>query len=178
VTERLTLDTNLLQEYWREQAKRDVVQQLLDFAKTGAAELVVTARIGEDIPGGPLAERLRELPDMGIGQIGSVTRLDSWVLGRDMLGSDIFNELQKRADAELLRRGRATVPDWRDWDHVHAHFLRHRDIFLTWDKRLAEAVGIVAEHLPIKMMTPENYLAARQIAEDVMGQLEVGAEDV
>jgi hypothetical protein len=38
-------DTNLLQEYWRDQAKRDVVQELLDFAKTGSAELVVIARI-------------------------------------------------------------------------------------------------------------------------------------
>jgi hypothetical protein len=167
VAERLTLDTNLLQEYWREQAKQDVVQQLLDFAKTGAADLVVTARIGEDIPGGELAGRLRELPDMGIGQIGSVTRLGSWVLGRDMLGSDIFIELQQRADVELIRRGRANVPDWRDWDHVHAHFLTHRDIFLTWDKRLAEAVSVVAEHLPIKAMAPETYLAARKIASDL-----------
>lgn len=169
MAERLTLDSNLLQEYWRQQDKQAVVQQLLDFADTGAAELVVTARIGEDIPDGPLAERLRELPDMGIGQIGSVARLGSWVLGRDMLGSDIFDELRQRADAELLRRGRARVPDWRDWDHVHAHFLTHRDVFLTWDKRLAEAVGIVAEHLPITAMTPETYLASRQIGDAMSG---------
>jgi hypothetical protein len=162
VTERITLDTNLLQEYWREQVKQSVVQQLLDFAKTAAAALVVTARIADDIPGGPLAERLRELPELGIAQIGGVFRLDHSALdGPDMLGSDTFMELQQRADAELLRRGRATVPDWRDWDHVHAHFLKNRDVFLTWDKRLAEAVGIVAEHLPIKAMAPETYLASR-----------------
>jgi hypothetical protein len=29
---RLTLDTNLLQEYWREQERRDVVESLLDLA--------------------------------------------------------------------------------------------------------------------------------------------------
>src|SRR4051794_27488980 len=67
--QRLTLDTNLLQEYWRDQAKRDVVQTLLDLAATDAVEIVVTARIGDDIPGGPLAERLLELPEMGVGEI-------------------------------------------------------------------------------------------------------------
>jgi len=175
--ERLTLDTNLLQEYWRDQAKRDVVQQLLDFAKTGGAELVVTARIGEDIPGGELAERLRELPDIGIGQIGSVTRLNSWVPGRDMLGSDTFIALQEQADAELLRRGRASVPDWRDWDHVHAHFLKRRDVFLTWDKRLTEGIGILGKHLPIKAMSPETYLTSRQMAADLMDSVGRAGED-
>jgi hypothetical protein len=155
------LDTNLLQEYWREQPKQHIVQQLLDLAKAGAVELVVTARISADITGGPLAERLRELPEMEVSQIGSVTRLGTWVLGREYLGSDAFVEAQAAADAELLRRGRAKVPDWRDWDHVHAHFLQGRDVFLTWDKRLLEAGEIVSAQLPIKVATPEAYLAAR-----------------
>ena len=53
MTVRLTLDTNLLQEYWREQEKRDVVVRLLRLADEGKAELVVTNRISDDIPGGP-----------------------------------------------------------------------------------------------------------------------------
>jgi hypothetical protein len=111
---RLTLDTNLLQEYWREQEKRSVVEQLLDLGRGGVAELVVTARIGDDIPGGPLADRLRELPELGIARIGGIFRLDLSALdGSDMLGSDVFDQLAQQADAELTRRGRAAVPDWR-----------------------------------------------------------------
>jgi hypothetical protein len=85
--ERLTLDTNLLQEYLREQDRRDVVAQLFDMARAGEVELVVTARINEDMTG-ELAIKLDELMATGVvGQIGSITRLGYWVLGRDMLGA-------------------------------------------------------------------------------------------
>jgi hypothetical protein len=165
--ERLTLDTNLLQEYWREQGKR-----LADARKV---ELVVTNRIENDIPGGPLAERLRELPAMGIGKIGGVFRLDvSTFDGGDMFGSDVFVDLTEQASVELLRRGRRAdkLPDWRDWDHLHGHFLEHRDVFLTWDKRLIEGGRILAEQLPITVMSPDDYLAARGIAADALAQLD------
>jgi hypothetical protein len=171
--ERLTFDTNLLQEYWREQAKRDVVAQLLDLAQTGAAELVVTNRITDDITGGPLAERLRELPEMGIGKIGGVFRIGMSPLGgTDMLGSDLFINLTEQADAELRRRGRTKLPDWRDWDHLHGHFLKHRDVFLSWDKRLIEGASILAKQLPITAMAPDDYLAARSVAEDAVARLD------
>jgi len=158
---RLTLDTNLLQEYWRERAKRDVVAQLLELAGVGTVELAVTNRITSDIPDRPLADRLRELPDLGIEKIGSVFRLGMSALGgQDGLGSDLFGELQAEVDAELRRRGRTDVPDWRDWDHLHGHFLKHRDVFLTWDKRLVEAGEILAGRLPLTVMAPEAFLAS------------------
>ncbi len=158
---RLTLDTNLLQEYWREQSKRDIVVRLLELGDEGNVELVVTNRIASDIPDGPLADRLRELPDLGIGQIGTVFRIGmSAIGGPDMLGSDLFRDLQQTVDAELRRRGRAEVPDWRDWDHLHGHFLKHRDTFLTWDKRLIEAGQLVAKQLPITVMSPEEFLTS------------------
>jgi hypothetical protein len=33
-------------------------------------------------------------------------------------------------------------------------------VFLTWDKRLLEAGEIVSAQLPVKLATPEAYLAA------------------
>lgn len=160
---RLTLDTNLLQEYWREQERRDVVAALLDLADSGVAELVVTARVHADIPGGPLAERLKELPEMRIGQIGGVFRLDISALdGGDMLGSQTFDTLAQQAMAELQRRGRTELPDWRDWDHLQSHFIMRRDVFLTWDKRLLEAAQIIAVELPVIARTPEDFLATRE----------------
>ena len=159
---RLTLDTNLLQEYWREQDRRDVVARLLDLAASGEADLVVTARIAADIPDGPLADRLRELPEMRIGKIGGVFRLDYSVLGgTDMLGSEVFEMLRQRAEAELQRRGRTQMPDWRDWDHLQSHFIMRRDVFLTWDRRLLEAAGLLSVDLPITARTPEDFLSSR-----------------
>src|SRR5947209_12026097 len=159
--DRLTLDTNLLQEYLREQQRCDVVAQLFDLARAGDVELAVTARINEDMTG-ELGAKLNELMATGVvGQIGSVTRVGYWILGRDMLGSDNFIAAQEAADVELVRRGRKEPPDFRDWDHVHAHFLHGRDVFLTWDKRLLEATSIIAGQFGIRAMTPEDYLASR-----------------
>src|SRR5260221_4305592 len=45
---RLTLDTNLLLEYWKEQAKMTVVTEILALATAGDVSLAVTARIRED----------------------------------------------------------------------------------------------------------------------------------
>lgn len=160
--ERLTLDTNLLQELWKDQPKRDVVERLLALAERGEVEVVVTARINEDIPGGDLASKIGELSELGVGQTGSVTRLGYWVLGRDHLGSDGFIEAQKAAEAELRRRGRTKLPDWRDWDHLHAHFLQGRDVFLTWDKRLLEAAELLSGPFAVTAMTPEDYLESRE----------------
>ena len=130
--ERLTLDTSLFLEYRKEQQRRVVTETLLELARTGEVQRAVTARVREDVPCDPLAKEIDKLSLIGIQETGSVTRLDYWILGRDQLGSDAFveyeNELRERA------ADRREVPDWRDLDHVHAHFLQERDVFLTWDK--------------------------------------------
>jgi hypothetical protein len=74
------LDTNLLQEYLRQQNRRAVVAQLFDMARAGEVELV-TARVSEDMTG-DLAIKLDELISTGVvGQIGSITRLGFWIIG-------------------------------------------------------------------------------------------------
>jgi hypothetical protein len=59
--ERLTLDTSLLLEYWKEQQRRDVTETLLKLARTGEVELAVTARIRDDVPHDPLAAEIAKL---------------------------------------------------------------------------------------------------------------------
>jgi hypothetical protein len=156
----LTLDTNLLVEYWRTQAKRHVVEELIELARLGRIALAVTARIREDVPHDPLAAEVNRLPELGVAEEPSVARLGYWILGRDVLGSDAFIEAQEEIDEILAARGR-TPPDWRDWDHLHAHHLRGRDAFLTWDRRLLEAADLLAERLAIRALTPEEYLVKR-----------------
>lgn len=153
-----TLDTNLLLEYWKNQKKRTVVERLVQLARDGALDLAVTSRIREDVPYPPLSEKIDALPKLEVREIGSVTRLDFWVLGRDMLGSDHFVETAGSLDAEFRRLGK-TPPDWRDWDHLHAHFLSGRHVFLTWDRRVLDVAEELRMQLGMVVVTPEAYLA-------------------
>jgi len=157
---RLTLDTNLLLEYWKEQDRAPTIEKLLSLATSGVVDLAVTARIREDIPLPPLANRLNELGTLNVSEAPSITRLDFWVIGRDVFGDDEFIAFSSAIDGMLRERG-ARVPDWRDWDHVHAHYVLKRDIFLTWDKPLLSISNELRDRFGIVIMTPETYLASR-----------------
>jgi len=153
----LTLDTNLLLEYWKRQDKLEKIESLLLLAKQGRVDLAVTARIHEDIPDLPLAEKLNELPELDINETGSVTRLGYWVLGRDILGDEAFDDFWPNASDLATQRGK-NPPDWRDQDHIHAHYLLKRDIFLTWDEGIICLSKELKKQFGIVVMSPEEYL--------------------
>ena len=154
----LTLDTNILIEFWSRQQKLNVVEALLQLAKQGKVDLAVTARIQDDIPRPPLADRINELPLLNIVQTGSVTRLGAWVLGRDMLGDQSFVDFVSNLEHRGTISGKKQ-PDWRDWDHLHAHYLLRRNTFLTWDNRILGFAEALKSQFGINIMTPEDYLA-------------------
>ena len=119
----------------------------------------MTARIHEDIPLSTLAEKLNELPELNINKTGSVTRLGFWKLGRDMLGDKSFKDFWQIALILAKQRvGRRDLPDWRDWDHLHAHYLLKRDVFLTWDKGILCLSKELRDRFGIVVMKPEEYL--------------------
>ena len=152
-----TLDTNLLVEYWKNQAKAAVVEGLLELAQSGQLDLAVTARIREDIPQPPLSDRINELPEISVQEIGTVMRLGVGVLGRDSLGDVGFIDVADQLTDQFSRRS-TKPPDWRDWDHVHAHYLAGRDVFLTWDKRILDVACDLQDTLGVTVMKPEGYL--------------------
>ena len=96
--------------------------------------------------------------ELNVQEGPSVARLGLWVLGRDMLGSDAFAIAVQELNAKLTHRGR-NPPDWRDWDHIHAHFLSGRSAFLTWDERMLEIAPELYERLGIDVRLPETWLA-------------------
>ena len=153
-----TLDTNLLLEYWKEQPKAAVVERLLDLAQNGQLDLAVTSRISADVPRPPLSERINDLPELEIREIGSVTRLGYWRLGVDRFPSEAFSALEHRITGDFRRRG-INPPDVRDWDHLHGHFLAGRDAFLTWDKRILDVAPDLQNELGIVVMKPDDYLS-------------------
>jgi hypothetical protein len=159
----VTLDTSILHEYWKDQPKKAVVERLLALAEENVIDLAVTARVHEDIPDEPLASRVATLPELGVQETGSVTRLDHWVLGRDQLGSDEFEVF--RLELESARKeSDPRLPDWRDWDHLHAHMLQGRTAFLTWDGRILDLSQVLQARFGIRVQAPEGFLA--EIATD------------
>jgi hypothetical protein len=155
---KVTLDTNLLFEYWRDRPKRALVQRLLTLTANKDIELAVTARVREDIPIEPIASQINALPEMGVRETASVARFDYWVLGRDQLGSAEFEDFRRELESARTERD-PKLPDWRDWDHLHAHMLQERTVFLTWDRAILRLREPLHARFGIRVQTPEDFLA-------------------
>ena len=153
----VTLDTNVVMEYWCEREKVTIVKSLLELAQSGQLDVRVSARIRQDVPMPSLSDRIDELPELGVKEMGSIIRTGCWTPGRDMAGSTKF---QAVVDSLLhdAKRPRNKNPDWRDWDHVQTHYLQGRGVFLTWDDGIINAASHLKEELGIVIMRPEEYL--------------------
>ena len=156
----VTLDTNVLIEYWLNRKNTLATESLLNLAQQGKIDLAITSRISADIPDLPLANRINELPKLGVRQIGSVFRFDcsTWDDG-DMWGSNDFSNAIDSLEDEFDRQGRTKKrPDWRDWDHLHGHYLKKRQVFLTWDRPILEVASALQEQLGMVVSTPQEFL--------------------
>ena len=161
MTPTATIDTNIPQELWRSQERAKIVESLIDLAFRGCVDLAVTTRIALDIPNPPLSDRIRELPQLGIKSIGAPGRwgVSTWG-GGDVWGSDLFKETHALIEDQLEgeRVAKRKRPDWRDWDHLHGHYLAGRDVFLTWDTGIIGIASVLRAKLGITVMKPEQYL--------------------
>jgi hypothetical protein len=156
----VTLDTSLLLEYWNLQDKHAIVQCLLDLARNGVIDIVVTSRVRYDIPKPRLSLEIDRLPELNVTEGPSVTRLGGWLLGRDGLGDEHFAALAEELQQLLRMRGRRNkLPEWRDWDHVHAHYLSGRSAFLTWDGGSLEVGPELQSRLGVTVRSPEGWLS-------------------
>jgi len=154
---RVTIDTNILQEYWKKRSKYKVVEKLLSLTGDGKIDLAVTSRIREDIPKLPLADKINTLKEINITETGSITRLDFWVLGRDMFCDDAMKKYWEDIQQNASESG-VEIPDWRDQDHIHAHYVQNRDVFLTWDKAVLKLSKDLKKVFGISVMSPERFL--------------------
>jgi hypothetical protein len=154
---KVTLDTSILLELWKDQDKRAVVERLLRVAEEKGLDLAITARVREDIPEEPPASKINTLSDIGVEESGSVTRLDHWELNRDQLGSDALTDFWLRLESDR-KEGGDKLPDWRDQDHLHAHMLQGRTVFVTWDGPILELRQVLQERFGIRVQGPEEFL--------------------
>ena len=156
---RITLDTSAVRRLWDKPRQREAILRLVEFSKAGKIELAVTRRIEQDIPNEPLASKISDLPELGISVEPDVMRLGYSRLGMTVLGDRNFDgaldEIQGIARERIKRRQRAEPPDWRDWDHLHAHWAQKRDYFVTCDNGILVVADELKERYGIVALTPE-----------------------
>lgn len=159
----VTLDSNLVADYWERRPGWEDVQALLELGAQGVLDLAVTAVIERDFPDDPWASRLLELPTLGVLMVGAPATLGSWVLGRDVLGDAAFDaawaEFAAVAASRITKRQRGRPPSSEDWTHLHAHWLLGRTVFLTRDKPLLSLAPKLLERFGIVVLAPSNFLA-------------------
>ena len=162
---KVTIDTNIPYELWEGQGKVDVAESLLRLADAGGVDLAITTRVDQDIQNMPLSARIRELPEVGVERIGAPFRLDCSKLdGDDVLGTRPFADVSDSINDELDRKGiKRKRPGWKDWDHLHGHYLAKRDVFLTWDGGILGIAFQLKARLGVTVMKPEEFL--RKLAE-------------
>ena len=159
----VTLDTNVVREWWDNRSRVEHVEKLLELGKKFEIDLAVTRRIHDDVPNQPLAAKINDLPNLLIHEIGAVMRLNNWEAGTDTIGVTEFMNFIGSIETsdEFNHMNKKTRPDWRDWDHIHTHYRYSRDYFLTWDNKVLHFKKAF-EDFGIKVMKPEEYLAQHQ----------------
>ena len=102
----VTLDTNILQEFWRNQDNANIVRELLVLSDNRRIDLAVTTRIEYDTPRLPLADRIGELPALGVQLVGTAFRwgISSWGRG-DFWSGERHNEIGADIKSSLRERG-------------------------------------------------------------------------
>jgi hypothetical protein len=144
---KLTLDTNCLINHFDHESatatSRDEIAQLMRYATSGRAEIVITTRAEADLDQDKNDERRARLKStlMMFEVIPSILRWDesSWDGGdvwADGNAGMLADEIQKVLFPALAPGSNSFGNKIRDVDHLTAHVLARRDIFVTDDGRL------------------------------------------
>ncbi len=165
----VTLDTDVLLKM-----KRGEVVDMQEFRKTYLVDLAVSQRIREDIKLRPSEEKF--LSDYYIRTIPSIMRCNFDSKAKRFLVNPEFNkpgctEFLKSAESiinNFFKPKGETPPGYLDWDHLHAHYLSGRDVFLTDDQKILKIKDQLKEELSIVVMSLEDFLNSFEGNEDLI----------
>lgn len=153
---RVTLDTNIPYRWFENHKEQVIFEELLDWQTKGAIEIVVTRTILKDVPREPYRTKVQNLPELDVKIVGTVFRLDeSFLDGPDMLGSRKFKAFEKKLRSEFPDM---KEPNQNDLDHIHAHLLNERDVFLTFEKAILNLQERIQSELEVCIQHPEEFL--------------------
>ena len=155
----VTLDTDVLLKM-----KRGEYMDVVEFRKKYLVDLAVSQRIREDIKLRPDEEMF--LSDYYIRTIPSIMRCNFDSKAQRFLVNPKFN---KPGSTEFLKSAESIInnffkprgeksPGYLDWDHLHAHYLSGRDIFLTDDQKILKIKDQLKEELDIVAMSLEDFV--------------------
>ena len=153
----VTLDTNVFLNM-----KCGRMLDPVELRKICPVDLAISHRIQDDLPLNSSDEQF--LTDNYIRKIPSIMRFcfDS-KSQRFLLNSEFdkpgCTEFFKMAESIIdgLRKTGENPPEYLDWDHLHAHYISGRDIFVTEDKKILK-VGCQLKALGIRVMKFEELL--------------------
>ena len=165
----VTLDTDVFLKI-----KRGESVDMLEFRKTYLVDLAVSQRIREDIKLHPDEEQF--LSNYYIRTIPSIMRCSFDSKAQRFLINPKFN---KPGSTEFLKSAESIInnffkprgekpPGYLDWDHLHAHYLSGRDIFLTDDKKILKIKDQLKEELNIVVMNLEDFLNSFESNDDLI----------
>ena len=165
----VTLDTDVFLKM-----KRRESVDMQEFRKTYLVDLAVSQRIREDIPLRPDEEQF--LSDYYIRTIPSIMRCSFDSKAKRFLLNPKFNkpgstEFLKSAESiinNFFKPRGETPPGYLDWDHLHAHYLLGRDIFLTDDQKMLKIKDQLKEELGIVVMSLKDFLNSFEGNEDLI----------
>lgn len=167
---KLTLDTNCLINHFdtasQTATSTEEISQLIRFATSGRVEIVVTTRAEADLDQDKdeeRRERLKRTLSM-FEVIGSVLRWDEskWDGGdfwADKNSQVISDEIQKILFPGLCKDDRRFGNKIRDVDHITAHVMGKRDIFVTDDGRLNQRAEELRKVVGAVVMRPAECVA-------------------
>ncbi len=169
----VTLDTDVFLKM-----KRGESINMLEFREKYWVDLAVTERIREDIKLRPDEEEF--LSYYYIRKIPSIMRFCFDSKAKRFLINPKFNKpgsteflkfTESIVDNYFTPRGE-TPPGYLDWDHLHAHYLFGRDIFLTEDQKIL-SIDDQLKTFGITVMNFENFLNSYKTNEDLKNLSEI-----
>jgi hypothetical protein len=146
----VTLDTTVVRPWLSTNETSSGFQKLLELKQQDKIDLIVTRRIYEDIPHEPLKSRINKLTEIGIRIEDDVIRFDISSFDTCMFGDNDFFQFTSGSEPSDIR--------WRDFDHVHAHYLLKRDVFLTHDNDLLDLQEAIKSRFNIRILRVGAFL--------------------
>lgn len=154
----ITLDTNVLIHM-----KSGKILNPVELQKKCALDLAVTHRIRDDLQINASDEHF--IKNNYIRKIPSIMRCSFDSKSKRFLLNPEFDKLGcteflKMAESiiESFKQTGENPPEYLDWDHIHAHYISGRDIFVTEDKKILK-VGCQLKELGIRVMRFEELLS-------------------
>jgi len=159
----LTVDTNVLINRIKREGDYAAAQCLLSLDAQGDIEIKVTSRIKIDVPHETLHSQIMALAVVARGPIGSSFTIGfSAVEGDDMIADNEIAEMGNALMRLLFPASDPTNPKHMnriaDVDHLIAHHMAKREIFITEDRGILERQTMLSERFGLTVMSPMEFL--------------------